>query len=55
MIVKITITGEEINQAIRQWIKNQRPVVEVPEEGDIDITMDGFGNLEATYEVELET
>ena len=54
MIVKITITGEEINQAIRQWIENQRPVVGVPENGDIDITMDGFGNLEATYEVEIE-
>ena len=54
MIVTITITGEEINQAIRHWIKNQRPVVEAPEEGDLDITMDGFGNLEATYEVEIE-
>ena len=54
MIVKLTITGEEISQAIRLWIENQRPVVGVPEEGDIDITMDGFGNLEATYEVEIE-
>ena len=54
MIVKINITGDEVEQAIRQWIKNQRPVVEVPEEGDLDITMDGFGNLEATYDVEIE-
>ena len=54
MIVKITVSGEEINQAIRQWIKYQKSSASVPEEGDVDITMDGFGNLEATYEVEIE-
>ena len=54
MNVKITITGEEINQAIRYWIKNQQPNLKVPNDGDVDITMDGFGNREATYEVEIE-
>ena len=52
MIVKITITGKEINQAIRHWINYQQPTI--PEQGDIDITMNGFGDLEATYEVEIE-
>lgn len=54
MIVKIIITGDEINQSIRQWIKYQHPTSRVPDEGDIDITVNGFGDLEATYEVEIE-
>lgn len=54
MQVKITITGDEINQAIRQWIKYQKSTDAIPENGDIDITMNGFGDLEATYEVEIE-
>ena len=54
MKIKLTITGDDINEAIRLWIRDKQPTVRVPAEGDIEISLDALGNLEATYEVETE-
>ena len=53
MKIKLTIDGDNINEAIRLWILH-RFDNQIPAEGDIEISLDALGNLEATYEVETE-
>lgn len=56
MIIKLSLTQDEIERAIRYWLSSKREVT-VPNHGDIvfgsSLEIDGV-TITATYEAEIE-
>ncbi len=54
MIIKLSLTQDEIERAIRYWLSSKREVT-VPNHGDIEFSNSpGIEGITATYGAEIE-